>query len=77
MAQLRITQTSSKIRHTERQKRTLEALGIRRMHHSVVRDDSPQLRGMIARVHHLVTVEDVAPVKKAAKKTAKTEVTGE
>jgi large subunit ribosomal protein L30 len=71
MVQLRITQTRSAIRHTERQKRTLEALGIRRMHHSVTRNDSPQVRGMIARVHHLVTVEEMAPAKKAARKAPK------
>lgn len=71
MVQLRITQTRSTIRNSERQKRTLQALGIRRMHHSVVRDDSPQLRGMVARVKHLVTVEEVEAPKKATRKATK------
>ena len=60
MANLKITQVGSTIRRPERQKRTLEALGIRRMNQSVVLEDSPQLRGMIQKVQHLVAVEEVA-----------------
>ncbi len=59
MAKLKITQVNSTIRRPERQKRTLEALGIRRMNQSVVQEDTPQLRGMIDRVRHLVSVEEV------------------
>ena len=40
------------------QRRTLEALGIRRMHQRVEHVDSPQLRGMIAKVRHLVKVDE-------------------
>lgn len=58
MAKLKITQVRSVIRKPERQKRTMRALGLRRMHQSVVHTDTPQLRGMLARVHHLVTVEE-------------------
>lgn len=53
-----ITQTKSGIDFPARQRRTLEALGIRRMHQTVEHDDSPQLRGMINRVRHLVDVKE-------------------
>ncbi len=56
---LKITQTRSVIHSSGRQRRTLEALGLRRMHHSVTHDDSPALRGMINKVNHLVEVEEV------------------
>jgi large subunit ribosomal protein L30 len=56
---LRITQVRSAIGRKEVQKRTLEALGIRRMHHSVVQPDRPEIRGMIRRISHLVEVEEV------------------
>lgn len=59
MAKLKITQVSSTIRRPERQKRTMEALGLRRLHQSVELEDSPQLRGMIDKVQHLVSVEEV------------------
>ena len=59
MAQLKVTQTKSLIRQSARQKRTMEALGLRRMHQSVVHEDTPQVRGMIRKVHHLVVVEAV------------------
>jgi len=57
MAKIKITQTTSKIHTTERQKRTLEALGLRRMHASVTVEATPQILGMVEKVHHLVTVE--------------------
>ena len=57
MAQLKITQIRSAIRRPARQKRTLEALGLRRMHQSVVHEETPQIRGMIDKVNHLVRVE--------------------
>jgi large subunit ribosomal protein L30 len=56
---LRITQRRSAIGRQSRQRRTLEALGIRRLHHSAVHEDTPQIRGMIATVSHLVEVETV------------------
>ncbi len=56
---LRITQKKSAIGRHRRQKRTLEALGIRRLHHSAVHNDTPQIQGMIARVGHLVEVETI------------------
>lgn len=56
---LKITQTRSVIHSSARQRRTIEALGLRRMHHTVTHDDSPVLRGMLDKVSHLVTVEKV------------------
>ncbi|MFO7830277.1 MAG: 50S ribosomal protein L30 [Bacteroidales bacterium] len=57
MAKIIVTQTKSKIRNTSRQKRTLEALGIKKMNNPVEVEDSPQILGMIAKVNHLVRVE--------------------
>ncbi|MFQ6092129.1 MAG: 50S ribosomal protein L30 [bacterium] len=56
---LKITQKRSAIGRQKRQKLTLKALGIRRMNRSVVHNDTPQIRGMIAKVSHLVEVEEV------------------
>jgi large subunit ribosomal protein L30 len=54
---LKITQVRSTIKRLENQKRTMRALGIKRMHQTVVHADTPVIRGMIHRVAHLVTVE--------------------
>jgi large subunit ribosomal protein L30 len=59
MAKIRITQVSSKIGKPERQKRTLEALGIRKMNHSVEHEATPQILGMVTKVNHLVKVENI------------------
>ena len=56
---LKITQTRSVIHSSMRQRRTLRTLGLRRMHQSVSREDTPVVRGMIDKVRHLVTVEEV------------------
>ncbi len=56
---VKITQIRSTIKRQKAQKLTIRALGIRRMQQSVVHDDTPQIRGMIAKVHHLVDVEEV------------------
>jgi large subunit ribosomal protein L30 len=58
MAELRITYVRSASGHKIDQKRTIEALGLRRLGHSVERSDSPSLRGMIHKVEHLVAVEE-------------------
>lgn len=55
---LRITLTKSPIGYSYRQKRTVQALGLRRMHQTVEQEDTPAIRGMIAKVKHLVTVEE-------------------
>jgi large subunit ribosomal protein L30 len=57
VAKLAITQTKSGIGYPEDQKRTLKALGLKRLHQTVVHEDSSSLRGMITKVRHLVTVE--------------------
>ncbi len=59
MARLKITQVRSRIGSTEQQRRNLDALGLRKMHQSVEHDDSAIIKGMIERVKHLVTVEEV------------------
>jgi len=58
MARLKITQVKSAIRRTGQQKKIVAALGLRRMNQTVEHDDSPQIRGMIDKVHHLVSVEN-------------------
>jgi len=58
-SKLRIRQVRSAIGRNEKQKRTVRALGIRRMHQAVVHEDTPVIRGMIERVRHLVEVEEV------------------
>jgi large subunit ribosomal protein L30 len=55
---VRITLVRSPIGYSKRQKRTVRALGLRRMHQTVEQVDTPVLRGMIAKVSHLVTVEE-------------------
>ncbi len=57
MAKIKITQVKSKIGSTQRQKRTLEALGIRKMHGSVEVEATPQILGMVGKVSHLLQVE--------------------
>jgi large subunit ribosomal protein L30 len=59
MATYKITQVKSKIGSTQRQRDTLTSLGIRRMNHSVEREGTPVVLGMIAKVRHLVKVEEV------------------
>jgi large subunit ribosomal protein L30 len=59
MAKLRITYTKSVIGYNAKQKATVEALGLRRLHQSVVREDSPVILGMINKVSHLVRVETI------------------
>lgn len=59
MGKLKITQVRSAIKRNKKQKRTIEALGIHRLHQSVVHTDNPAIRGMINRVSHLVKVEEV------------------
>jgi large subunit ribosomal protein L30 len=53
---LRVTLTRSLIGLSPKQEATVKALGLRRMHASVTHDDTPTIRGMIAKVPHLLTV---------------------
>jgi len=54
---VKITQTGSPIRRTEDQRATLVGLGLNKMHKSVEIEDSPEVRGMIRSVRHMVSVE--------------------
>ena len=60
MKKIKITQVRSGIGRPLRQKRTLEALGLRKMHHSVEHAATPQILGMVAKVQHLVSIEEIA-----------------
>ncbi len=59
MKKIKITQTKSIIDELENAKRTIKALGLGRPRYSVVKNDTPQIRGMVRAVRHLVTVEEV------------------
>jgi large subunit ribosomal protein L30 len=56
---LRLCLTRSAIPRTERQKRTVRALGFRRLHQVIVVNETPQVRGMVTKVRHLLTVEEL------------------
>jgi large subunit ribosomal protein L30 len=59
MAKVRITQIRSKNGRPERQKRTLLALGIRKLNHSVEHEATPQILGMVEKIRHLIKVENI------------------
>ena len=59
MIKLKVSQVRSALDRGARQRGTLRALGIRRIGHSVVHEDKPEIRGMIRNVEHLVTVEEI------------------
>ena len=59
MTQLKVTQVRSYIGNKENQRQTLRSLGLKRMHDVVVKEDRPEIRGMVHTVRHLVTVEEV------------------
>jgi large subunit ribosomal protein L30 len=56
---LRLTYTKSAIGYTVRQKATIKALGFRKLNETVEHDDTPDIRGMVNKVSHLITVEEV------------------
>ena len=56
---LKVTQTRSGVGGKFNQRQTLRSLGLKRMHDVVVKEDRPEIRGMIDTVSHLVTVEEV------------------
>ena len=58
MSTLRVTQYKSRNGSTKAQLETLRSLGLRRIRHTVEVQDTPQIRGMLHRVRHLVRVED-------------------
>jgi large subunit ribosomal protein L30 len=59
MGRLKVTQVKSGIGGKFNQRQTLRTLGLKRMHDTVVKEDRPEIRGMVATVTHLVTVEEV------------------
>ncbi|TYP89714.1 50S ribosomal protein L30 [Blastococcus xanthinilyticus] len=59
MAQLKVTQVKSAIGTKPNQRQTLRSLGLKKINDSVVQEDRPEIRGMVATVPHLVHVEEV------------------
>ena len=59
MAQLKITYVKSSIGYARDQKDTVRSLGLRKLHQSVVHNDTPAIRGMVFKVRHLVKVEEI------------------
>jgi large subunit ribosomal protein L30 len=59
VAKLKVTQVRSTAGKPRRQRDTIRALGLRRIRHVVVKEDRPEIQGMLARVRHLVDVEEV------------------
>ncbi|MBN2347922.1 MAG: 50S ribosomal protein L30 [Bacteroidales bacterium] len=59
MAKIKITQVKSKIGSTLRQKRTLEALGLKKVDGTVELESTPQILGMVNKVRHLITVQEL------------------
>ena len=56
---LKVTLKRSVIGRPQRQKKIVEALGLRRIHHAVIHNDTPQIRGMINKIIHLIEIEDI------------------
>ncbi len=59
MAKIRIKYKKSKIGSTEKQKRTLQALGLRKLNSTVETEATPQILGMVNKIKHLITVEEL------------------
>jgi len=59
MARLKVTQVRSGIGRKQNQRDSLRSLGLKRINDVVVKEDRPEIRGMIFAVHHLVSVEEV------------------
>lgn len=60
MAQLKVTQIKSQIGGKQNHRETLRSLGLKRIGQTVVKEDRPEIRGMVEVVRHLVTVEEVS-----------------
>ena len=58
MAKIKITQVRSLIGRPKRQVATMEALGLRKINHTIVKEASPQVIGMVRKISHLVKVEE-------------------
>jgi large subunit ribosomal protein L30 len=57
--QLKITWSKSTIGCPETQRRTIQSLGLRKLQHTVIKEDTPELRGQLNKVSHLITVEEI------------------
>jgi large subunit ribosomal protein L30 len=82
MAQLKITWTKSYIGKPQNQRRVIDALGLRRLNHTVVLGDTPTIRGMVNKVSHLLRVEELEDkerpaVRPRARRTRKAGAAGE
>lgn len=59
MSKIKVTQIRSVIGHPQEQRRIVQALGLRRINHTVLHQDNPAIRGMIQKVPHLVKMEEI------------------
>ena len=59
MARIKVTQVKSQIGRLQNQKRTMEALGLRKMNQTVEHEETPTIIGMVNRVKHLVSVQEI------------------
>jgi large subunit ribosomal protein L30 len=59
MSRIKVTQVRSQIKRPADQKKTMQALGLRRMNHTVEHEATPQILGMIRKVSHMVQVEEI------------------
>ena len=59
MAKIKITQIKSVIDRSERQKRTIQALGLKKLNHSMIHEVNSQIIGMVEKVSHLIKVENI------------------
>lgn len=73
MAQLKVTYVKSTIGYAKDQKATVRSLGLRKLHQSVVHQDTPVIRGMVFKVRHLVKVEEIdgVPAATAEQRTSR------
>jgi large subunit ribosomal protein L30 len=60
MAKIKITQTGSPIRRDKTQRATLVGLGLNKLHRTIEIEDTPEVRGQVRKVHHLLRVEEAA-----------------
>ena len=60
MSYLKITWKKSSIGRNQRQRRIIQSLGLRRLHHSVVHQNSPTIKGMVQKVIHMLEVEEIS-----------------
>lgn len=68
MSKVRITQVKSLIGRPKDQRGTVKALGLKRINHSVEQNDTPEIRGMINKVSHLISIEQTKTLRQDAKK---------